>query len=186
MAGLGTVGVAHAGWRAEFRPRWSSEQVFVSRNGSSCLGSERRRFRGGEEVTGSSGCRSFGSWCVSQRGRVNYGSLALRGGGFGSGDRSGRAVSGQCCVVSNFSSWRGRRSVGVRCEGESASAYHTVTYSEAGEGRGQGGGDGGEGESASPIVLENLPVNNGVDDGYAMIGIDEGLLKALLIEFMKL
>jgi hypothetical protein len=74
----------------------------------------------------------------------------------------------------------------VRCKGESASIYgfgnDTATYNEAGEVRGQGGVDGAEGESASPIALENSPVNNSVDDGYAMIGVDEGLLKNLLIK----
>ncbi|KAG0622480.1 hypothetical protein M758_3G100400 [Ceratodon purpureus] len=128
MAGVGMVDVAHVG----ARPRWGFS------------GADRRQFRG------------FGSWCVTQR--VNYGRIALRGGG-------GR----QCCGVTGFGSSGGRRRIGVRCEGESGGSVYgfgsdTVVCSEG------GGGDGAERES--PIVLENLPVSSG--DGYALAGVEEG------------
>jgi hypothetical protein len=225
MAGLGMVDVSHVAChvgglplsKPDFRPRCSSGQVFASRNAASCIcqtsqshqlaNSQRRQFWGriGREegkvnseccALSRVRCRTCSSWYLSQRGRLNNDRFTSRDEGLGRRDRGIWPLSGQCCIVSNFSKQcsssrnstnsRGRQSTKVRCKGESASIYgfgnDTATYNEAGEVRGQGGVDGAEGESASPIALENSPVNNSVDDGYAMIGVDEGLLKNLLIK----
>lgn len=220
MAGLGMVDVSHAGSlslsKPNFRPPCSYGQMFASHDATSYLqqasqshqlaNSKRRQFR--EEGTGSAEicvssrirCRSFGNWHISQRGRIKHDKFTSRGEGLGRGGRSIWPLSGQCCIVSNFSEQfsssgtsansRVRGNVTVRCEGESAATYgienDTATYSEAGEVWGQGGVDGAEGESVSPIALENSPMNNSVDDGYAMIRNNEGLLKTLLIELTNL
>lgn len=208
MAGLGMVDVSHGGSlslsKPNFRPPCSYGQMFASHDATSYLqqasqshqlaNSKRRQFR--EEGTGSAEicvssrirCRSFGNWHISQRGRIKHDKFTSRGEGLGRGGRSIWPLSGQCCIVSNFSEQfsssgtsansRVRGNVTVRCEGESAATYgienDTATYSEAGEVWGQGGVDGAEGESVSPIALENSPMNNSVDDGYAMIRNNEG------------
>ena len=199
----------HCGYGQVFSSRNSTSYLHQTSQRHQLANTKKRRFmdRIDQEVTASSECctsshircRTYDNWYISQRVQINHDRFTSRGEGLGRGDRSVWSLSGQYCSMSNFSKQisssrsstnsRVNRIIKVRCEGESTSTYgfgnDTVTYSEAGEVLRQGGVDGAEGESVSPITLENSPMNNSVDDGFAIIPINEGLLKTLLIEFMK-
>lgn len=119
------------------------------------------------------GTTSFGNWHAAQRGRV----VISRDEGLGA--RNNWPLWGQCRVASfcqqasRSRSWKVKRNVQVRCEGESASTFSDVaTYSEGEGAPGQGGGDGVQREMVSPIALENSLAS---EDVFQTLLITEGL-----------